>query len=445
MEPIYDEQLLLFRELEGLLLIVGDLAVGARVVLAEGFVEPFLEFLAGGEDLGEQEVEEGPELTQVVLEGRPCEQDPMGGHVLLAEGECELALLVLHPVALIHDDVLPGDLAEGGLVVEDVLVGGDDHMELIILEVLSQEGPLMLLALVDDLPDAGGPLVELHDPVGDDREGHHNQERALAALALDEVREQGDGLDGLAQPHLVRQDPIQVIVEQTHHPVQPYHLVRLQHPPTQQLRLSHDLLRDRVRDRVVHLAPRLQVLLDLVRIRVPLYWHLLLLLQRLRRLVLCLLQVHLGPQLLQVLVGLLQDLEESLVLLGGDDVDVGRDVIALERLDPLLVLPPALSHELLLLLAQVALDELDLPLHQAHLLLVELSELLVVVVDLVEELPVPRLFPAFLPTPHLLLEPVQSPRLPLRTLIHLRPLVELPVHQLPLKELVPHRLHLVAL
>ena len=50
-QTVYDEELLFFAELKGLLFVLSDLAVGDRVHLGEGLVEPFLELITGGEDL----------------------------------------------------------------------------------------------------------------------------------------------------------------------------------------------------------------------------------------------------------------------------------------------------------------------------------------------------------------------------------------------------------
>ena len=46
----------------------------------------------------------------------------------------------------------------------------------------------------------------------DSREGHDDEEGAVDALVLHEVGDEADGLDGLAQTHLISQDPIQVVV-----------------------------------------------------------------------------------------------------------------------------------------------------------------------------------------------------------------------------------------
>ena len=51
--------------------------LGLRVVHVE--VEPLIKLLRVTEDVGKEEVEEGPELVEVVLEGRAGEQEARGG------------------------------------------------------------------------------------------------------------------------------------------------------------------------------------------------------------------------------------------------------------------------------------------------------------------------------------------------------------------------------
>lgn len=62
--------------------------------------------------------------------------------------------------------------------------------------------------------DSWCPLLKLEGPVGDGGEGDDDEVRAVVFLVLDEVGEQRNGLDRLAQPHLVGQDAVQVVVVQ---------------------------------------------------------------------------------------------------------------------------------------------------------------------------------------------------------------------------------------
>lgn len=75
-------------------------------------VEPLLEGAAALEDGWEQEVEESPELRELVLERGSSEEQPPRGHVVRVEHLRQFAVVVLHPVPLVHDHVLPADLRE---------------------------------------------------------------------------------------------------------------------------------------------------------------------------------------------------------------------------------------------------------------------------------------------------------------------------------------------
>ncbi len=59
-----------------------------------------------GARLGQQEVEEGPELREVVLQGRPRQQQPPRGREAV-QVLGQLALPVLHALRLVNYYVLP--------------------------------------------------------------------------------------------------------------------------------------------------------------------------------------------------------------------------------------------------------------------------------------------------------------------------------------------------
>jgi len=130
-----------------------QLLVRQRVHLAERLVEPLLELFARAEDLGEKEVKERPELCQIVLKRSAGEQDSMSRYVLLAQGLSELGLGVFHAMTFVDDDVLPLDLAQGRLVVQDILVRGQYDVELLVFEMLGEDGSFVFLALISDDPD----------------------------------------------------------------------------------------------------------------------------------------------------------------------------------------------------------------------------------------------------------------------------------------------------
>jgi hypothetical protein len=77
----------------------------------------------------------------------------MSRDVLLAQGLSELRLGVFHAMTFVNDDVLPLDLAQGRLVVQDILVRGQYDVELLVFEMLGEDGSFVFLALIGDDPD----------------------------------------------------------------------------------------------------------------------------------------------------------------------------------------------------------------------------------------------------------------------------------------------------
>lgn len=56
------------------------------------------------------------------------------------------------------------------------------------------------------------------------REGYNDEVGSIEPLVLHEVCDEGDSLDGFTQTHLIRQDPIQVIVVEGNQPLQTFNL-----------------------------------------------------------------------------------------------------------------------------------------------------------------------------------------------------------------------------
>lgn len=73
-------------------------------------VEPLLECAAALKDGWQQEVEQCPQLGQLVLQWRPRQQDTPWSQVVCVQDLSQLTVVVLHPVALIHDHILPANL-----------------------------------------------------------------------------------------------------------------------------------------------------------------------------------------------------------------------------------------------------------------------------------------------------------------------------------------------
>lgn len=162
----------------------------------------------------------------------------------------------------VDDDVLPLDLAQSRLVVQDVLVSSQHDVELFVFQMLRENRTLILLPLVGDYSDRRRPSFELTHPVVDRCKRHNNQERSFVALVADQISEERYSLDGFAETHFICENAIQVVVVQRNHPVEAEHLVLFELAALKQMRLLCDVLCDRVRDLVVHLAAVAQCLLD---------------------------------------------------------------------------------------------------------------------------------------------------------------------------------------
>ena len=80
-----------------------DLVACARV--RERRVEPFIERLNRVEDFREREVEERPQLGEVILQGCSCKDEPVARVVVLRQSLREFTLGVLHTVTLVCDNV----------------------------------------------------------------------------------------------------------------------------------------------------------------------------------------------------------------------------------------------------------------------------------------------------------------------------------------------------
>lgn len=76
----------------------------------KGSIEPLLKCTAALENGGQEEVEQGPQLRQLVLQWSPCEQHTPWGQVVRVQDLGQLTVVILHTMALVHNHVLPTQL-----------------------------------------------------------------------------------------------------------------------------------------------------------------------------------------------------------------------------------------------------------------------------------------------------------------------------------------------
>ncbi|KAH9409282.1 hypothetical protein TYRP_010285 [Tyrophagus putrescentiae] len=216
-------------------------------------VEPLLKGVAGLEDRREEKVEQRPQLGELVLKGRAREEDSMRCGVVRVENLRQLAVVVLHAVALVDDHVLPLDLRQHRLVLDDVLVGGEEDVELVRLQLRGQVAPGLGRACrgkegkgLENSQQNKSQHLPLYGILTTD--GAH---RSNSSIQLLSIGDQGNGLNGLAQAHLIGENAIEVVVVQRDEPLQAEQLVLLQLAVLQQRTLLGDALVDAVGNVVV--------------------------------------------------------------------------------------------------------------------------------------------------------------------------------------------------
>lgn len=75
-------------------------------------IEPLFKGAAALENSWKKEIEKSPKFRQLVLQRSPSQQDSPRGHVVSVQDLSQLAVMVLHPMALIYYHVLPPNLKE---------------------------------------------------------------------------------------------------------------------------------------------------------------------------------------------------------------------------------------------------------------------------------------------------------------------------------------------
>ena len=189
---------------------------GGLVALAEAPVRP--------QHARHEVIEDAPQLAQAVFDGGAGERDAVrGAHGLHGAGG--LGGMVLDVLGLV--DHLERELPLGDPVDIDAqgVVAGDQHLvaapgqQLVALALgAGQHGDLQLRA----------ELGELGLPVVDQARRAHDERGCLLQLVR-AAQEHGDGLQALAQAHLVCQDAGQPVVCQGAHPGKALLLVGAQH------------------------------------------------------------------------------------------------------------------------------------------------------------------------------------------------------------------------
>ena len=187
---------------------------GAGVLLEDGIT---------AEHAGVEELEDRPELAQVVFDRRAADRQAMP----CSEQACglrRLAVGVLDRLRLVEHHVVKLKVGQLGDIGAERAVGSDDQVvfgELLAKRVAARAGVVKHL-------EPGRELGSLLDPVEDQRARHNRQGRSLGLAAVPPALEQGQDLDRLAQTHVVGEDSAEAEPLEVIEPAQPLALVRPQ-------------------------------------------------------------------------------------------------------------------------------------------------------------------------------------------------------------------------
>ena len=80
--------------------------------VSEWRIEPLFKVCTGVEDTGQKKVQQSPQLRQLVLEGSTSQEHPVWCNVVGVQSLGQLAVVVLHSVALVNHQTLPADFGQ---------------------------------------------------------------------------------------------------------------------------------------------------------------------------------------------------------------------------------------------------------------------------------------------------------------------------------------------
>ncbi len=175
----------------------------------------------GSQDPGVQELEQAPQLAQMVLHRRAAQRQAIPA-AQQAGGLGRLAVRVLDRLRLVQDDVVEFHLPERRHVLAQGAVGGEH-------QIPAGEGIAVSRPADAGVIEHAQPRREmsrLGDPVEHQRARHHHQGRRELLFFQTAVArgpagfEQGEHLHGLAEPHVVRQAAAEAEVAQEVEPSQ---------------------------------------------------------------------------------------------------------------------------------------------------------------------------------------------------------------------------------
>ncbi|MNF55239.1 hypothetical protein D3C84_366940 [compost metagenome] len=172
------------------------------------------------EPAGHEEVEQRPEFAQVVFQRRAGQAQALPG-LQLAGGQRGLAARILDVLRFVENQQLIGLRRQRLEVARQQGVGGQD--DVVLADQLEQRTPLR--PVQGQHPELRGEVRGFVLPVGDQAGGHDDQRRAVQAPGLFLAEDMRQGLQGLAQAHVVGQHAADFQLGQRLHPGQAMQLI----------------------------------------------------------------------------------------------------------------------------------------------------------------------------------------------------------------------------
>ncbi len=192
----------------------------STVVALDGQAEAIAKLACGTQKPRHQEVEQRPQLFEIVLHGRSRETQPMPS-AQSAHGARRLTARVLDRLGFVQHQVVEGVLRQQLAIPHQHRIGGDDNLGTRQVHI----GGLPLLSVDRQHPEVGSEASKLSPPIADEARRHDDQARPIHAPRFFLPREQCDRLQRLAQAHVVRQDAARVQLAQVIQPGKAFVLI----------------------------------------------------------------------------------------------------------------------------------------------------------------------------------------------------------------------------
>lgn len=157
--------------------------------------------------------------------------------ILSAQNPCKLALSILHLMPLIDDNVLPIIFVQFLPIFQNKVIGSNADIPSCIFHSFENLCSCGRVSTIHNPLDRWSPFIKLSHPVWDCWEWHHDQERPIVFLELDQISKKGNCLNGFTKTHFVSENTIELIVVERNKPLKSLQLIILQFPSWKDSRL----------------------------------------------------------------------------------------------------------------------------------------------------------------------------------------------------------------